>query len=74
MTKLIFTIDEDFACTMFTSCKKVSLVAQASLQSSKSFLDLVKLAGLKSPFDEGTVEWAVQPIKEFFEKNANVKF
>jgi M3 family oligoendopeptidase len=41
---------------------------------SKSFLDLVKLAGLKSPFDEGTVEWAVQPIKEFFEKNANVKF
>ncbi len=41
---------------------------------SKSFLDLVKLAGLKSPFDEGTVEWAVQPIKEFFEKKANVKF
>jgi M3 family oligoendopeptidase len=41
---------------------------------SKSFLDLVKLAGLKSPFDEGTVEWAVQPIKEFFENSANVKF
>jgi M3 family oligoendopeptidase len=41
---------------------------------SQSFLDLVKLAGLKSPFDEGTVEWAVQPIKEFFENNANVKF
>jgi M3 family oligoendopeptidase len=41
---------------------------------SKSFLDLVKLAGLKSPFDEGTVEWAVQPIKDFFENKANVKF
>jgi len=41
---------------------------------SKSFLDLVKLAGLKSPFDEGTVEWAVQPIKTFFENKANVKF
>jgi M3 family oligoendopeptidase len=41
---------------------------------SKSFLDLVKLAGLKSPFDEGTVEWAVQPIKDFFKKTEDSKF
>jgi len=41
-------VDEDFACTVFRSCRKVSLVAQASLQSSKSFLDFLGVNGQNS--------------------------
>jgi M3 family oligoendopeptidase len=41
---------------------------------SKSFLDLVKIAGLKSPFEDGTVAWAVQPIKEYFDRTDDSKF
>lgn len=41
---------------------------------SKSFLDLVELAGLKSPFEKGTVEWAVQPIKDYFSQVDDSKF
>lgn len=41
-------MDEDFACTVFRSCRKVSLVAQASLQSSKSFLDFLGVNGQNS--------------------------
>lgn len=41
-------MDEDFACTVFRSCRKVSLVAQASLQSSKSFLDFLGINGQNS--------------------------
>jgi M3 family oligoendopeptidase len=35
---------------------------------SMSFLDLVELAGLRSPFEDGTVEWALGPVKEYFEQ------
>jgi M3 family oligoendopeptidase len=41
---------------------------------SVSFLKLVELAGLRSPFDEGTVAWAIQPIKDYFEKTDDSKF
>ena len=41
LTKATFIVDPDFACTMFNSCKKVSLVAQAALQSSEAFLDFL---------------------------------
>jgi hypothetical protein len=41
LTKATFTVDPDFACTMFNSCKKVSLIAAASLQSSEAFLDFL---------------------------------
>ena len=41
---------------------------------SMSFLKLVELAGLRSPFEDGTVEWAIQPIKEYFEKTDDSKF
>lgn len=41
MTQVRFTVDEDMACNLFQSCQKVSLIAQASLQSSISFLDFM---------------------------------
>jgi len=41
---------------------------------SMSFLKLVELSGLRSPFESGTVEWAVQPIKDFFEQTDDSKF
>lgn len=41
---------------------------------SKSFLQLVELAGLRSPFDEGTVEWAIEPIKAYFDSVDDTKF
>ena len=47
-TDVLFSVDEDFACTVFRSCRKVSLVAQASLQSSKSFLDFLGVNGQNS--------------------------
>ena len=40
-TNVVFTVDEDMACTLFQSCVKVSLIAQASIQSSISFLDFL---------------------------------
>ena len=33
-----FSIDSDYACGVFTSCKKVSYIAQAGISSSISFL------------------------------------
>ena len=30
-TKIIFAVNEDYACTVFRSCKKVSIVAMADL-------------------------------------------
>ena len=40
-TEVYFSVDEDMACTIFQSCKKVSLIAQASVQSSIAFLDFL---------------------------------
>ncbi|WP_422485137.1 M3 family oligoendopeptidase [Gudongella sp. DL1XJH-153] len=34
---------------------------------SMAFIDLVDLAGLKSPFQDGTVQYAIKPVKEFLE-------
>ena len=34
LTEVTFNVDEDTACTLFSSCAKVSLIAQASIQSS----------------------------------------
>ena len=44
-TKVTFAVNEDYACTIFRSCRKVSLVAQADLQSSKAFLDFLGVNG-----------------------------
>ena len=41
MTEVFFSVNETMACDLFQSCKKVSLIAQASLQSSISFLDFM---------------------------------
>lgn len=41
LTLTNFTVDPDYACTMFQSCAKVSIVASASLQSSEAFLDFL---------------------------------
>ncbi|MGM0397012.1 MAG: M3 family oligoendopeptidase [Bacillota bacterium] len=32
---------------------------------SKSFVELVELAGLKNPFKDGTVQHAIQPVKDY---------
>jgi hypothetical protein len=45
LTKILFSINEDFACTVFKSCEKVSLVAAASIQSSLSFMDFLGING-----------------------------
>ena len=44
-TKVKFTVEENMACIIFNSCRKVSLIAQASLQSSNSFLDFMGVNG-----------------------------
>lgn len=41
LSEIGFAVNPDMACTLFTSCKKVSLIAQASIQSSISFLDFL---------------------------------
>lgn len=41
MTKVVFSVNEDMACTQFQSCRKVSLIASASIQSSLAFLDFL---------------------------------
>ena len=38
-------IDENFACTNFKACAKVSLITSASIQSSLSFLDFLSVNG-----------------------------
>ncbi|CDW79430.1 UNKNOWN [Stylonychia lemnae] len=45
LTLTNFTVDPDYACTMFQSCAKVSIVAAASLQSSEAFLDFLGFNG-----------------------------
>ena len=40
-----FSIDSDYACGVFTSCKKVSYIAQAGISSSISFLDFMGVNG-----------------------------
>lgn len=44
-TVTLFTLDPNYACTLFKSCEKVSLIAQASLQSSMAFLDFMGFNG-----------------------------
>jgi len=41
LTLTNFTVDPDYACTMFQSCAKVALIAAASIQSSEAFLDFL---------------------------------
>lgn len=38
-------MNEDYACTVFRSCRKVSIVAMADLQSSIAFLDFLGVSG-----------------------------
>ena len=45
MREIQFSLNEDYACVIFRACRKVSLVAQASLQSSKSFMDFLGVNG-----------------------------
>ena len=45
MTQVLFSVDKDYACTMFNSCKKVALIASASLTSSIAFLDFMGYNG-----------------------------
>lgn len=45
VTDVLFTMDPGYACTIFKSCEKVSIVAQASLQSSIAFLDFMGFNG-----------------------------
>lgn len=40
-----FAIDSDYACGIFTSCKKVSYIAQAGISSSIAFLDFMGTNG-----------------------------
>ena len=40
-----FTIDSDYACGIFTSCSKVSYIAQAGISSSVAFLDFMGVNG-----------------------------
>lgn len=40
-----FEIDSDYACGIFTSCKKVSYIAQAGISSSQAFLDFMGVNG-----------------------------
>ena len=40
-----FTIDSDYACGIFTSCAKVSYIAQAGISSSVAFLDFMGVNG-----------------------------
>ena len=40
-----FSIDSDYACGIFTSCKKVSYIAQAGISSSIAFLDFMGTNG-----------------------------
>ena len=40
-----FTLDSDYACGIFTSCKKVSYIAQAGISSSIAFLDFMGTNG-----------------------------
>ena len=44
-TDVLFTVHPDYACIIFKSCEKVSIVAQASLQSSIAFLDFMGFNG-----------------------------
>ena len=40
-----FAVDSDYACGIFTSCKKVSYIAQAGISSSIAFLDFMGTNG-----------------------------
>lgn len=44
-TKISFGVDDSMSCTLFTSCKKVDLIASASVQSSIAFLDFLGVNG-----------------------------
>ena len=68
LTQVTFSVDENTACTLFQICKMVSLIAQASIQSSLSFLDFLGVNGLNQSlsvinfvfdtFDNGTFQGA----------------
>ena len=44
-TLVSFTVDPDYACTIFNSCKKTSFISEASISSSIAFLDFLGLNG-----------------------------
>jgi len=43
--EIIFSMQEDYACDLFTSCKKVSLIAESGIESSIAFLDFLGVNG-----------------------------
>ena len=45
LTEVTFSIDEGMACDIYRSCRHVSLIAQASIQSPKAFLDFLGVNG-----------------------------
>lgn len=45
LTITTFTVDPDYACTIFESCAKVSFISQASLTSAIAFLNFLGVNG-----------------------------
>ena len=45
LSEIRYYVDDDVACTMFKSCMKVALIAQASVQTSQAFLDFMGVNG-----------------------------
>ena len=44
-TLVNFTVEKDYACTLFRSCEKESFIAEAALTSSIAFLDFLGYNG-----------------------------
>ena len=57
-----FSVDEDFACTQFQSCSKVSLIAAASIQSSLSFLDFLSVNGQSQSLS--VIDFTFDPVNQ----------
>merc|ERR1712070_452004 len=61
LAQFTFSVDEGMACTLYRSCRGVSLIAQASLQSSKSFLNFMGVNGQNNSLSIITFQF--EPLK-----------
>ena len=59
--EVTFSMQNDYACDLFTSCEKVSLIAESGIQSSIAFLDFLGVNGQNTSYTIITFDLNEEP-------------
>lgn len=79
--EILFSMNEDYACDLFQSCEKVSIIAESGIQSSIAFLDFLGVNGQNQSYtiitfdlneDESSFDWDAYPCDTPVEEGGTI--